>query len=44
MQTLHIELYYYRRCRLELIQTRRHQNRVARLRGFRNYAEMTEWR
>lgn len=39
----HIDLYHYRRCRLEYIQTRRYQNAVARQRGFRNFKEMTSW-
>lgn len=39
--THHVELYYYRKCRLQSIEIRRFQNALARSRGFRNFREMT---
>lgn len=37
----HVDLYYYRKCRLQAAQIRRLQNSIARARGFRNFKEMT---
>ena len=36
----HVDLYLYRKCRLQAIQIRRLQNSIARCRGFRNFKEM----
>ena len=36
----HVDLYLYRKCRLQAVQIRRFQNALARSRGFRNFKEM----
>lgn len=40
MYNNHVDLFYYRQCRLQAVQARRLQNAIARSRGFRNFKEM----